>query len=76
MKKDIDFDKISEEVLTEFLASIKTDSEAAKIQIENIAKISSRVCSSILAKYHQELLKDYIVSYLLFLEFFALNYSQ
>jgi len=58
LKKDIDFDKISEEVLTEFLASIKTDSEAAKIQIENIAKISSRVCSSILAKYHQELLKD------------------
>ena len=58
LKKDIDFDKISEEVLTEFLASIKTDSEAAKIEIENIAKISSRVCSSILAKYHQELLKD------------------
>lgn len=58
MKKDIDFDKISEEVLTEFLASIKTDSETAKIQIENIAKISSRVCYSILAKYHQELLKD------------------
>ena len=58
LKKDIDFDKISEEVLTEFLASIKTDSEAAKIQIENIAKISSCVCSSILAKYHQELLKD------------------
>lgn len=58
LKKDIDFDKISEEVLTEFLASIKTDSEAAKIQIENIAKISSHLCSSILAKYHQELLKD------------------
>ncbi|WP_315283330.1 hypothetical protein [Fusobacterium hwasookii] len=58
MKKDIDFDKISEEVLTEFLASIKTDSEAAKMQIESIAKISSYLCSSILAKYHQELLKD------------------
>ena len=58
MKKDIDFDKISEEVLTEFLASIKTDSEVAKMQIESIAKISSYLCSSILAKYHQELLKD------------------
>ncbi|MDU5803593.1 MAG: hypothetical protein E6Z63_08215 [Fusobacterium periodonticum] len=58
MKKDIDFDKISEEVLTEFLASIKTDSEAAKMQIESIAMISSKICSLMFAKYHQELLKD------------------
>lgn len=58
MKKDIDFDKISEEVLTEFLASIKTDSEAAKMQIESIAMISSHICSLMFAKYHQELLKN------------------
>ena len=58
LKKDIDFDKISEEVLTEFLASIKTDSEAAKMQIESIAMISSKICSLMFAKYHQELLKD------------------
>lgn len=58
LKKDIDFDKISEEVLTEFLASIKTDNEEVKMQMENIAKISSHLCSLILEKYHQELLKD------------------
>jgi len=58
MKKDIDFDKISEEVLAEFLASIKTDTEEAKIQIESIAIISSEICSLMFAKYHQELLKD------------------
>lgn len=58
VKKDIDFDKISEEVLTEFLASIKTDNEEAKMQIENIAMISSHICSLMFAKYHQELLKD------------------
>jgi len=58
MKKNIDFDKISEEVLAEFLASIKTDTEEAKMQIENIAMISSHICSLIFARYHQELLKD------------------
>ena len=55
---DIDFDKISEEVLAEFLASIKTDTEEAKMQIESIAMISSHICSLMFAKYHQELLKD------------------
>lgn len=58
MKKNIDFDKISEEVLAEFLAFIKTDTEEAKMQIENIAMISSHICSLIFARYHQELLKD------------------
>ena len=51
LKKDIDFDKISEEVLTEFLASIKTDNEEVQMQMENIAKISSHLCSLILEKY-------------------------
>lgn len=58
LKKDIGFDKISEEVLAEFLASIKTDTEEAKMQIESIAMISSEICSLMFAKYHQELLKD------------------
>lgn len=54
---DIDFDKIREESVDEYMSQFKDDNATIKM-IEQIASISSKIAKRMLIKYHEELNKS------------------
>ncbi|MCF2626256.1 hypothetical protein I6E17_08835 [Fusobacterium perfoetens] len=57
MKKDIDFEKITQEAIEEISNKLNPDYKNYEIE-KKFIEISAKICKVMITKYHQELLSN------------------